>query len=220
MGSCAPSRASPAINSSVRGREDGATALRALSLLGALSWARTLPGARVGGGGRGKLSGSQGGVRHAQVGPQRTYLAGSPTHLVVCCLSSQLFSGRGRDNSAVLETQCATSHLAEEAGNGRSPTAGKLQASPAPASAGESLPVDGTGNPLLSRQPSLDRLCREGSGAPGGLCTTLRRERPARRRGLRWKLQDFLSPRGVQPNPLLVAPPNLRPGAGWWLRVL
>ena len=43
------------------------------------------------------------------------------------------------------------------------------------------------------RQPSLDRLCWEGSGAPGGLSTTLRRERPARR-GLQWKLQDFLPP--------------------------
>lgn len=46
VGSCAPCGASPAINSSTRGREDGASALRAPGLL---SWAGTFPCAGVGG---------------------------------------------------------------------------------------------------------------------------------------------------------------------------
>lgn len=54
VGSGAPRGASPTINSSVRGREDGARALRAPSLLRALSRARTLPRARVGGSGVGR----------------------------------------------------------------------------------------------------------------------------------------------------------------------
>lgn len=82
-------------------------------------------------------------------GPRRSCRAGLPHAL--SCLSFLLFPGRGRGGIArQLGIQCATSLLAEEPGNGRAPAAGKLQASPAPACAGDSLPVDGAGNPLPS----------------------------------------------------------------------
>lgn len=143
----------------------------------------------------GRGAGAQGGgVCHVQVGPQSSCQQTDPpplthTHLDVCRFGFPQ-EGEGRNSLAILGTQCATTHLAEEAGKGAA-TAGKLQASPAPSYAGDSLPVDGAGIPC-PRQPSEDRLLGA-DGAPGGLCTTLRPQRLALR-DLWWKLQDFLPP--------------------------
>lgn len=64
------------------------------------------------------------------------------------------------------------------------------------------------GESLALGSPARTAARVEGDGAPGGFCTTLRPERRALV-GLRWKLQDFLPPRGVQTSLPLAVPPTL-----------
>ena len=187
MGSGARRGASPAINSCRAGAGSWCRVRRAQGLLPAR--AGPLP-RREWAGGRGR-------------GPGAVARWAASAHFVVChfCFSPE---GEGTNSLAVLGTPCcATSHLAEEPGNGRAPAAGKWQASPAPACAGDSSRWTARGLPCPSR-PSLESSRGQGKGAPGGFCATLRPE--AALRALQRRPQDFLPPGGAQLSPALAGP--------------
>lgn len=122
--------------------------LRALGLIGSPELGEDLALCRSGEEEiEGRRTGKQGVVRYTQVGPQRSCGPGFLNH-ALNPLSFQLFPGRGRGGTAwQFWGPCVRRLIWQKRLETAAPTAGKLQASPSPAQAGDSLPVDEAGNP-------------------------------------------------------------------------
>lgn len=131
-----------------------------------------------------------------------------PLHLVVCRFSFSPGGGGERQPGSSGDPVCNVS-FGRRGWKRRAPTAGKLQASPVPACAEDSLPVDGAGNPLpWAAQPGP--LVRGWQWRPWRpLYNPAARE--ASPEGFAVETAGLPVPRGVQPSLPLVSPPILGP---------